>query len=52
MEQKQLFNLIDYLFEKGYLNFNEIIEKYVDSEKNYTTYSLLNKVIEDYINTK
>ena len=46
MEQK----LIDYLFDKDYLNFDKIIKDYIstDSDKSYTTFTLLKKVIEDY----
>ena len=48
MEQE----LIDYLFEKGYLDIDKIIKDYVSGDTNYTTYTLLKKVIEDYNTTK
>jgi hypothetical protein len=46
MEKK----ILDYLFEKDYLNMDKIIEEYVVSSRfvntNYTTYTLLNTVEE------
>lgn len=44
MEQK----LIDYLFEKGYLDIDKIIKDYVSIDTNHTTYTILKKVIDDY----
>jgi hypothetical protein len=42
--------ILNYLFEKGYINMDKIIEEYVVSSKfvniNYTTHTLLNKVEE------
>lgn len=38
--------ILNYLFEKGYLNIDKIMDEYASSNGNYTTYTLLNAVDE------
>jgi len=41
-------DFINYLFEKGYLDFDNIIKDYVNSGTNHRSYSLLKEVLKDY----
>jgi len=38
--------ILNYLFEKGYLDMDKIIKEYVNINTNHTTYTLLNTVEE------
>jgi len=42
---------LDYLFQRDFLNFDNIIKLYVNKNTDYTSNKLFNKVIEDYKNS-
>lgn len=44
--------LINYLFEKGFLDMDTIIKEYANKDLSLTTYTLLKKIEEDYKSKK